>query len=52
MEWKFRCPVAVQCSHTGMLHMLPTNSKISFRANIGTKVSLLTVDQLFTPLFH
>ena len=39
--------MAVQSSHTGMLHMLPNNSKISFGANIGTKVSLLTFDQLF-----
>ena len=46
------CPVAVQRSHTGMLHMLPNNSKISFRATIGTKVSLLTYDQLFMLLFH
>ena len=28
------------------------NSKISFSANIGTKVSFLTFDQLFMPLFH
>ena len=27
-------------------------SKISFSANIGTEVSLLTFDQLFMPLFH
>ena len=44
--------MAVQSSHTGMLHMLPNNSKISFSANIGTEVSLLTFDQLFMPLFH
>ena len=42
----------MQSSHTGMLHLLPYNSKISFGANIGTKVSLLTYDQLFMPLFH
>ena len=32
--------------------MLPNNSRIPFRANIGTKVSLLTFAQLFMPLFH
>ena len=42
----------MQSFHTGMVHMLPYNSKISFSANIGTKVSLLTFDQLFMPLFH
>ena len=28
------------------------NSKISISANIGIKVSLLTFDQLFMPLFY
>ena len=31
---------------------IPYNSKISFSANICNKVSLLTFDQLFMPLFH